>query len=153
MWLWHVKSYISFDEGNRVEGLTEFQNEEQFQTVSQHLAERAAAEVLRYRKLFPSVQGVYDYYKQRPRGGFWPSFDEAVAFALAGKPDEARLLFESMMYPDDDDRDWVLDAQAEARRLHALAPNTAQFREVITDAIHRTRDLQKLPPMASISFD
>jgi hypothetical protein len=143
MWLWHVKDYISFDEGCRLDGFNEFHDEEQFETVARSLAEHAAGEVLRYRKLFPSVSAACTHYSHLPPTGFWPAFDAAVAFGLSGEANTARLLFERIMYPDDDDRDWVLQAQAEARRLHAISRDTGQFRRVIAESIHRTRELQK----------
>src|SRR5262249_16802956 len=37
-WLWQVKGYLSFDEGNRVENFSGFENEAQFADVSDRLA-------------------------------------------------------------------------------------------------------------------
>jgi hypothetical protein len=153
MWLWQVKQHISFDEGYRVENFSQFQTEEQFQAVAKSQAERAAKEVLRYRTLFPSVHDVCAYYSRHRPEGFWPTFHAAVSFALAGKSDKARRLFKGIINSRNDDRDRVLRAQAEAGRLHAIAENTGHFREVIAETIHRTRDLQKLPRLESVSFD
>ena len=153
MWLWQVKEHISFDEGHRVEKFSQFHNEEEFQAVARSLAERAATEVLRYRKLFLNVHDVSGYYLSRHPEGFWPTFNAAMACALAGRPDDARRLFKRIIESGPDDRPWVLSAQAEAGRLRLIAEQTEQFREVITKTIHRTRDLQKLPRLASVSFD
>ncbi len=83
-WLWGVKDYLSFDEGYRVEGFSAFQDIGQFSSVADQLAHRAAGEVNRYRAMFPNVHAVARYYSQSLPTTFWPSFNTAVACALAG---------------------------------------------------------------------
>jgi hypothetical protein len=53
MWLWCVKDYISFDEGYRVGPFSEFRDEPEFEVAADQMAESAAQEISRYRKLFP----------------------------------------------------------------------------------------------------
>src|SRR5262249_5473480 len=84
MWLWQVKQDISFDEGYRVESFTEFHDEEQFRSVAQHLARRAADEVESYRRKFPRIHDVCHYYFSNHPVGFWSNFNAAVACALGG---------------------------------------------------------------------
>ena len=153
MWLWQAKGHISFDEGHRVEQFSKFHNEQQFESLAASLAQQAATEVLRYRKLFPTVHEVCAYYSRHHPDGFWPTFNAAMSCALAGKPDKAHRLFGRVIDFQSDDRDWVISAQAEARRFCAIAENTERFRQVVTETIHRARALQKLPPLASVSFD
>lgn len=153
MWLWQAKAHTSFDEGHRVEQFSKFHDERQFESVAAALAQRAATVVLKYRKLFPAVQDVCAYYSRHRPDGFWPTFHAAMSCALAAKPDHARRLFGRIIDSHSDDRDWVISAQAEARRLCAIAEHTERFRQVVTDTIHRARDLQKLPPLDSVSFD
>jgi hypothetical protein len=61
MWLWHAQDYLSFDEGGRVAPFSEFRGEARFEILADSLAERAACEVSRYRKLFPNVREVCAY--------------------------------------------------------------------------------------------
>jgi hypothetical protein len=145
MWLWQAKDHISFDEGHRVEQFSEFHNEEQFEAVAKSLAQEAAREVLRYRRLFPSVHDVCAHYSSHQPEGIWPTFNVATSCALAGKPERAQRLFERIIDSRGDDRAWVVNVQAQASSLCAIAENTQRFRDVITETIHYARDLQKLP--------
>ena len=62
MWLWQVKSYLSFDVGHRVESFVQFHNEEQFRGEAEKLVRTAAEEVTRYRERFPDVAAVARFY-------------------------------------------------------------------------------------------
>jgi hypothetical protein len=144
-WLWQVKDYLSFDEGSRIEGFTGFENEAQFSTVSDQLAQRAAEEVSRYRKMFTNVNTVADYYHRNRPDGFWPSFNAAVACASGGLIDEAHGFF-SAVIATDDDRDWALAAKRDAKELDALAADAHRFRTVVEARVQHTRALLKLAP-------
>jgi hypothetical protein len=144
-WLWQVKDYLSFDEGSRVEGFHDFQDQTQFAAVAEQLARRAAAEVERYRGLFPSIRAVADYYVRNPREDFWPSFNAAVACGVAGDADAARRFFRNVSDPQGDDPDWVLAAQADAKELDGAIGDLSRFRDIVASRVQRTRELQKLP--------
>lgn len=151
MWLWNVKDYISFDEGCRVEEFRAFLSETQFEAFARSLAERAVNEVVRYRKLFPTI--VCSHYDGQWRSGLWPTFHSGVTCGLSGKPEDAQQRFQQLIDSTGDGRPWALNMQAEARRLRDIACDTAQFRDVVTSMIHRARELQKLPPVPLLSFD
>lgn len=51
-----------------------------------------------------------------------------------------------------DNNDFVAAAQDEARRLAPLV-GTVGFREIIADKVRQTREIQKLPAVASVSFE
>jgi hypothetical protein len=145
-WLWQVKDYLSFDEGSRVEGFTGFENEAQFASVSDQLAQRAAGEVSRYRKMFSNVKAIAEYYRGNRPSGFWPSFNAAIACALSGSVDEAHRFLSATIYADDD-RDWALAAKADARELDAVAADTLRFRSLVEERVQQTRALMKLAPV------
>jgi hypothetical protein len=147
MWLWNVKDYISFDEGNRVESLTTFQDERQFQSESDRLARRAAAEVNRYRSLFPSVNAVASYYISHPTTVFWPSFHAGIACAVAGRVEESRAFLRNVTETKDENA-WVMAAQSEAAQISAMAHKRTQVKEIVMERVTQTRAMQKLPATA-----
>ena len=152
MWLWVVKDYISFDEGYRVEGFHDFQDEQQFGTEAMCLAARAAQEVTRYRALFPTVRDVADYYQRHSPEVGWPSYHAAIACALSHRVDEARRLFHRFTYPADTLNEFVAAAQAEAEQLSELAGDAGQFERVISEKVQRSRQLQRLPTIPEFNF-
>jgi len=152
-WLWSVQDYLSFDEGNRVEGFHEFTGEAEFEGIARTLAERAASEVARYRKLFPSVEAVAAYYLRNKPVGFWTNFHAAVVCGLSGRPKEGRRFMNEVTEQRGDNLDWVLEAQADAAQLSRVMDDPTIFRKVVADRVLRTRELRKLPPVSSVDFD
>jgi hypothetical protein len=96
MWLWDAQDYISFDVGGRVEPFGRFCDESQFEGLANALAERAANEVVRYRRQFLSVRDVSAYYLSTPPDGVWSTFHAAVACALTARAEEATRLFRQL---------------------------------------------------------
>jgi len=150
-WLWSVKDYLSFNEGHRVEGFSEFEDPTQFDRVAARLAERAAQEVERYRELFPDVRRVSDFYLERSVNAFWPTFHAGVASLLSGRLDEARRFFAEVK-ADEDQRDWVRAAEADARELMAAASAAEKIQDLVGQRVCRARALLKLPPLDSLDF-
>lgn len=155
MWLWHEKDYVSFNEGHRVEPFSAFQDQDQFQAEAVRLATRAAEQVQHYRRLFPNIQRVCEFYlRQRTQpGGYWRNYDAGVACAIAGRPGDAIGFFDLFLEQRVDHPEWLVVEQEDAARLKALALNTQQFRAQAADRIRRTRELQKLPSLATVDFD
>jgi hypothetical protein len=151
-WLWVEKDYLSFDEGYRVEGFTEFKNINQFSAVAAALADRAATEMKRYRLLFQSVQMVSDYYIGKNPNGFWPSFHAAMACGIAGRVSAAHSFFVRVIETEDD-RDWVFAARAEAKRLDSVVTDTEAFRKIVIEKVARARQLLKLPTRDVVIFE
>jgi hypothetical protein len=151
-WLWRVKDHVSFDEGSRVRPFCGFRDEQQFGPVAEQMAQSAADEIKRYRSLFPKVSSVCTYYQQHRPSGFWPTFNAAIACALAGQPEEAQRFFRSVIAEQDDNREWVLTAQNDAKKLSALVPQTEHFRQTIVERIQQTRKLQGLPQVSGVYF-
>jgi len=152
MWLWQVKSYVSFDEGNRVAPFSGFEGEEQFRLVADRLARNAAQEVLRYRNLFSNVKKLCRYYLQHRPTAFWPSFHAAIACALSGELSESRRFFNRIIDSGEDDLDWVREARSDAKELSALASDPVGFRALIAERVRRTRELQRFPPVSEVDF-
>jgi hypothetical protein len=151
MWLWHVKDYISFDEGYRVDSFVEFRDEHQFESAAAQLADRAAKEVARYRALFPNISSVCEYLLQIELAPGWPWYDAGIACALVDKRHEARELLKKFTQLKDTN-EFVAAAQEEAERLISLV-GTAQFRELIAEKVRKTREIQKLPELDIVSFE
>ena len=155
MWLWNVKSYISYDEGNRIEPFVHFAGEYQFETEALRLAERAAEEVQNYRRLFTDPGAVSEYYLSRPPmpPGHWQTFHAAVACAIAGRYGDAIRFFDRFLTANNDRPQWLIAAQTDAQMLRQLASNPIEFRAVISDRIQRMRELQKFPGRPLIDFN
>jgi hypothetical protein len=151
MWLWLAKDYISFDEGYRVESFVDFRGEEQFERAAAQFADRAAQEVNRYRKLFPNIAKVCEYFLGQELANGWPCYHAAIACALANKLDVARAFFKRFAEPKDNN-EFVANAQDDSKLLASLV-GTHQFRELIADRVRQTREIQKLPAVAPISFE
>lgn len=151
-WLWGEKDYLSFDEGYRVANFEPFENVIQFGRAATDLAERAAAEVARYRTLFQTVQMVSRFYLNRRPDSFWPSFNAGVACGLAGHWPAAREFFARVIQTDDN-RAWALAAREDATRLDSLVNDKNAFRELVLGRVVRTRQMLKLPARESPNFE
>ncbi len=152
MWLWNVKSYISFDEGYRVEGFAPFESTEQFRPIAEHLVRRAAESVIHYRSLFPTVQSVSDFYlENRPRAG-WPSFNAAVAHGLSGRIEVAKQMFNCWSGETVDDPEWIKRARLDTEKLVELVGDQEGFRDLISARVLQTRGLRRLPIRPEVDF-
>lgn len=152
VWLWHVQPHIAFGQSTRIGRVHSFQSEEQFRPVAEDLAQKAAQEIFRLRNLFLTIAAVRDYFERTTDGaGLWQWFDAAVACALSGRPEHARELFKKVVSVKED-RDWVKEAQSDARQLSALIFRPEQFHETIVERIRKSRELQKLCPAADVAF-
>jgi hypothetical protein len=66
-----------------------------------------------------------------------------AACGVAGRSSPARKFFKHVLEWDDN-RDWVLSAQAAAAHLNSLVEDLMAFRQTITENVFRTRQLVKL---------
>jgi hypothetical protein len=151
-WLWNVKSYISFDEGSRVSGFQPFESREQFDPIAEKLAQDAANEVMRYRKLFPTVQSVSDYYSSKTLPTGWPSFNAAVAHGFSGRIEQAAMLLNHWGRVGEDAPEWLKAAQQDGKQLSVIVSDQMQFRKLISERVAKARELHKLPAIEEISF-
>jgi hypothetical protein len=152
MWLWLEKDYFSFDYGYRVEDFAQFEDDAQFASIAENLAQRAAEEVGRLRSLFTSLRSTAGHLAAKSPRGFWDSFHAGVGCGLVGELDEARRFFGDVVNTDDV-RDWAQAAALLAREYSAALADVAGFRARIASVIHRTRDLMKLPEVKDIVLD
>ena len=151
-WLWYEKDYISFDEGYRVEGFSQFVDEAQFGPIASDLVKRAAEEVNRFRVLFPTVHAVARQLEQKSPKGFWDEFNAGMACALSGDAVSARS-FLNVVAGTNDSRDWAKAAAAVARKHCEELGNVQEFQRAIKDVVRRTRQLLRLPEIVEITFD
>ena len=155
MWLWQETNNLRFDEGYRVENFVAFKNSDQFESVAEKLAKRAAIEVERYRSSFATVSDVADYYMKKipaptPKE-FWSNFHAAVACGAVGRASVSRQFFEQVLR-DREDLDWIKAAQTEAAALISVLDDTDRFRHIVREKVIRTRELLKLPKQETASL-
>ena len=150
-WLWLVKDYISFDEGYRVEPFADFRGEDQFEQAATQLADSAAKEVKRYRALFPNIAKVCEYYQNQEVANGWPCYHAGIVCALADKIEAARAFFKRFAEPRDNN-EFVANAQDDSSLLASLV-GTNEIRELLADRVRQTREIQKLPAVARLSFE
>lgn len=145
-WLWHVKNYISFDEGKvREMPLQRFHYEQQFADVAGVLARTAKERVLHYRSLFNSIRAVSDFYldaEEAPVG--WRAFNAAVAHGICGRTDAALDLFLAFASTLNTSVEWSRKASEDTKELMSVVRDPNQFRRLIGERVAHTRELQKL---------
>jgi hypothetical protein len=152
MWLWNVKPHISFDEGNRVGGFFSFESEDQFRSIAEELAQRAAERVTHYRRLFPTIRNVSDFYLKNPPHAGWPSFNAAVAHGLCGRIRMAKSLFNCWGDAANDEPEWVKQARLDSDELAAIVDDQEGFRKSISNRVLQTRKLRRLPVTPEVDF-
>src|SRR5262249_40202190 len=101
-WLWQVNEHFAYDVGGRVNSFVRFDNSEQFGVVTEELAYKAAEEIKRYRKMFPDVRGVCDYYLQQESENIWSNLNAGIASALANKQSKASQFFQKVIESNDE---------------------------------------------------
>ena len=143
MWLWFEKNHFSFDEGYRVESFAPFEDEAQFASLAENLAERAADEITRLRSLFPSVEVAAHYLAAKSPKELWESFHAGVACGLSGYATLAKRFF-SLVADTGDTRDWAQAVASLARDYSLAVEDVSGFRCRIEQVIRRTRPLFKL---------
>lgn len=109
-------------------------------------------QVKEYRGLFGSIHDLSDYYIQNVPKEFWPSFNAAIAHALAERPDASTRLLATCLQGNDDDPTWLKEARADARHLLPIIATEERFRDIVSGRIRETRKLHKLPPLTEIDF-
>jgi|SRR4030081_243918 len=153
MWLWNVKSYISFDEGSRVADFHRFDDEPQFTVASEMLARQAEERVLRFRTLFPTIRAVSDYYLQKPlTDTSWTAFNAAIAHGLCGRSDIGSELLKRFADRQNHSIEWQKNADLDSRYLASQIHYPEQFRKLILARVLQTRELQKLTSTEDIDF-
>jgi hypothetical protein len=152
MWLWNVQPHISFDEGHRVERFFPFESEEQFRPIAEKLVKHAAEEVIRYRKLFPTIRSVSDYYIENAPHVGWPSFNAAIAHGLSGRIEAAARLLNCWGDEAETDPAWVKGARSDSMDLATIIADQERFQHLISTRVRKARELQRLPPITEVDF-
>ena len=145
MWLWNVKSWISFDDGpDHVNDYERFEDEAQFKRSAELLALKAKHYVLQQRTAFSSIEAVSEHYVQHdPKG--WQEFNAAVAHGICGRSDAALDLLARFSTALDESIEWQHLAKQDAHSLASIVHDRDRFEHVITDRVVQTRQLRKLP--------
>lgn len=154
-WLWNDQSYISFDfssnpdRGSRVASFEDYVSDEQFEQAACQLATKAAQEARELAERLPSLQTTAEILlKQetsltKDRQGGWSAFHAGVAAALAGRPNDARMMFMSIT----DER-----VSVAAGKLTKLLSEPEKLKGEITSLIVNHRIALRLPELNSQPF-
>lgn len=152
IWLWNVNSHISFDEGSRQEPFIAFESEHQFRNAAEKLAQQAAERTVDYRRRFPTIQSVSDYYTRHTPNVGWPAFNAAIAHGLSGRVEIGRRLLQSCLGERSPENEWEKKLQSDARALATIMDDQKRFHRLISDRVRQTRELHKLPARAEVDF-
>ena len=144
-WLWHAKDYWSFDYGGRVEGVTRFQNPQQFAAVAEKFAMRAAEEVHALRKRFASLLDIAREISPPDGKHGLPVYHAAVAAGLIGDVAESKRLFKCLTR-EPTTNDWHRKLQTDGNDLAQLLSEGPSFQAAILKIIQQSRSLHRLPP-------
>lgn len=145
MWLWRRTDHLSFDYGSRVEGFAEYRTEADFGRRIAAVADRAAAEVLRYRVQFPDIAAVWRILGPDGSLGGWKQYHAAVAGALAGDRGGAEAYLDGLSSPGGEDPEWLRDLRSWAHELRLLLPHPPVLRARLDAVIRESRVALKLP--------
>ena len=147
-WLWSPFSSWSFDfafsPAARVNGLVEYQSEDQFRTASRELANTAAREALRLREAFPDISAVADRLADKASdcSDGWNAYHAGVAAYLAGRTAKAEQFFTDLSRPRPDDppgAEWAYDLRATARMFATITGERDALREALEDFVKQSR--------------
>lgn len=144
-WLWREKDYLSFDAGEyRVEGFRSYNNDEQFASAAQALAERSGDEVRKLRALFASPSHVQAVLANVPLRSIHDHYHLAVSSGLAGDVDQSIRSFATVV-SHSEDRPWAVEIKQRAAELARRLGDGKGFEAEVMGDIQRTRALLRLP--------
>lgn len=154
-WLWSGKTYLSFDEGYRIEPLYEFKNSEQFENDARIVADRAQIEVARLRDLFSTFEKTANYLKLKSIDStdIWAHFHAGVSAGLMGWISDANQCFTRALLSDSRDIDWVRELKSRCEELIVTVESTQAFRLKVAEHVAQARDALKLPLLKGPTFD
>ena len=154
-WLWHIKDYLSFDEGYRVDSFTSAENLERFESAVDGVAARAKQEVLYFRQRFPTLRAVAEDLKSKETRSvdIWGHYHAGVSCGLAGWSLESERRLRAALAVEERDTEWVHNLKAECGRLLPLVNNAQAFRGHISDVVAASRASLKLKPAAESAFN
>ncbi|MFE6869292.1 hypothetical protein ACFVFS_22410 [Kitasatospora sp. NPDC057692] len=141
MWLWHDVDHLAFHTDVLQVGSEPFRTEDQFTPLAVELGRQAAVNVTALRERFATLPDVARHLISRPvrRGFIWDGFDAGIAAALVGDPETARDHFDRVIR-EDPLAPWMVQAQAKAYELHALAPDRDAVTAWVTRAVDSCRN-------------
>ncbi len=148
-WLWHVKEYLSFDVGYRIEDFSEFKDDASFEKVITHYCRKAIDQVHKYLKKFDSPKKVVKHCK-RSNDIFWDSYHGFIASLLIGKEKTADDFYKNIM-KSDDEREFAINAKKELAELKQIYIAGNIIGE-IENRIAAARRLLKLPILEKIDL-
>ena len=149
MWLWRVKPYFSFDV---FQGFHKFSSGLQFGDVAEQLATSAREKVIDYRRHFPTIRQVSDYYAENAPTMFWSYFNAAVAHLLSGRLELGSNFMSKCLPSKRDDLRWLIEARQDANMLASMMDQPEKFRGAIDGRVRETRRLLNLSQLPQVDF-
>jgi len=161
MWLWdpNVPPRWVFHIGRRTEPpegqFVSYEGDPtQFEERVAMMATEAAAEIVRLRDGFTSVESVAFHYGDQPQIG-WPGYHGGVALGLMGHVKQAAACFSAVAADAaNSEIEWIAQLGRGASQLAGLVADSEAFLSVIEGQIARTREglgLASLPHPLSLS--
>jgi hypothetical protein len=145
MWLWNEKDYFSFDVGYRVDHHVRYESDDQFESESLRLARLAADEVVKYRRMFPTIDSAASYLREHANpSNQWSLFNTAVACGYVGDTAASSRYFKKLIQQNAD-FPWEKKLRQRCAQLANEVRDNQAFARIIEGSIARTRQLLKLP--------
>lgn len=146
--LWRASGVLSFDfavdDNCRKQGFHEFEDSAQFEHIAQRLSNQAVAEVTKLRSQLCSIQAASALLGKLPGSPVYCHYHAAVAAALAGDLDSARVQF-AKLSQERGGPPWLGALQAKASRFADAMHSQSSFRELVTLEIQEAGQKVKLP--------
>jgi hypothetical protein len=150
MWLWNAKDYYSFDVGSRVANFVQYVNDDQFAKKSSQFARLAADEIIKYRKMFGTVDEAASYLAEHAiPGSPWSLLHAAIACGYVGRVSAAHDYFKQLRQQAPE-APWERDLQARASELSSVLGDQKGFRSQVDQTILAARRLLKLPEIEKL---
>ena len=142
---WYEKEYFSFDIGSRESENVDFENEEQFESEMNSLAELALKRTLELRKklsdLKTSEKTILNY--KYASDSLWGNYHRAIISGLSSKQKESEKYFD-LILKNDYDVSWTKELKNRALGLKTELNNKTEFQKKVESIINKARKAKKL---------
>ena len=145
-WLWYPQEHWSFDLGGRASEFVEYEDDNQFGSAIQEMAQCAATNFVECRNRLSNMSGAYRFALERganDRAYDWAYLHRAIMAALNGDFETARRNLDGV-YLDETKREWETERNAFIDEMRAILDGGAPLGDWVVEKIFATRKLLKL---------
>jgi hypothetical protein len=151
-WLLYEGSHHGFNVGYRVDvPFIEANQETDFESEMNTMAQRAKEEVLKYREDFSTLAKAADYYLRTDPLTTWDRYYGGVILGLCNEIEYARK-FLGAVAGHTTKWDWERALAQRAADLLPLLPEHAMFMATVKGIVLRTRSIGHLPDITNVDF-